>query len=302
MIALQIANKDNRILDYQHFMPGQSQHPLSTPTTLMHVGQEYRPPFYGHISLFNLTEAPDLAVRHRLRGHGRREPVSVEHRHLPLRETAGRHRLLRASLLRRRATRSRPTWAPPRLPGGRRARGAQLPRAVVAERRRRAAAGVVSRAQQRLPRAGHRRRGLDLEPAPASSWSASSRGYFQIGDQPLTWQTWMKALLAGRGFVTNGPLIEFNANGAGMGEEVDGARRRRQGDLQRHASIRSCRVDRFELVSNGKVVHTVPLDRRQAPGQLRAAARRQEPAAGTRCARSARRSDLPHREHQAAWP
>ena len=22
----------------------------------MHVGQEYRPPFYGHVSLFNLTE------------------------------------------------------------------------------------------------------------------------------------------------------------------------------------------------------------------------------------------------------
>ena len=30
MTGLQIANKDNRILDYQHYTPGQAQHPLST--------------------------------------------------------------------------------------------------------------------------------------------------------------------------------------------------------------------------------------------------------------------------------
>ena len=56
VIGLQIANKDNRILDYQFFVPGQAQHPLSTPQRIMHVGQEYRPPFYGHISLFNLQK------------------------------------------------------------------------------------------------------------------------------------------------------------------------------------------------------------------------------------------------------
>ena len=55
MTSLQIANKDNRILDYQHYTPGQAQHPLSSGDYVMHVGQEYRPPFYGHISLFNLT-------------------------------------------------------------------------------------------------------------------------------------------------------------------------------------------------------------------------------------------------------
>jgi hypothetical protein len=55
-ISWQIANKDNRILDYQHYTPGQSQHPLSTKDRIMHVGQEYRPPFWGHISLFNLRD------------------------------------------------------------------------------------------------------------------------------------------------------------------------------------------------------------------------------------------------------
>src|SRR5262249_17497367 len=54
-IGHEVANKDNRILDYQYFVPGRSEHPLSTRERIMHTGQEYRPPFYGHISLFNLS-------------------------------------------------------------------------------------------------------------------------------------------------------------------------------------------------------------------------------------------------------
>ena len=34
-ISWQIANKDNRVLDYQHYTPGQSQHPLSTKDRIM---------------------------------------------------------------------------------------------------------------------------------------------------------------------------------------------------------------------------------------------------------------------------
>lgn len=48
-----IANKDNRILDYQYFTGG--LHPLSSETRLLYFNEEYRPPFYGHISLINLT-------------------------------------------------------------------------------------------------------------------------------------------------------------------------------------------------------------------------------------------------------
>jgi TolB protein len=50
----QVANKDNRILDYQHFVPGGGPHPVSTAERVMHVGQEYRPPFYGHVFMFQL--------------------------------------------------------------------------------------------------------------------------------------------------------------------------------------------------------------------------------------------------------
>jgi hypothetical protein len=51
-----IANKDNRVLDYQFFVPGGGAHPMSTPDRLVIVGQEYRPPFYGHVILLGLRD------------------------------------------------------------------------------------------------------------------------------------------------------------------------------------------------------------------------------------------------------
>ena len=56
VVLEQIANKDNRILDYQHFVPGGGAHPTSTGEHLVVVGQEYRPPFYGHVFMFGLEE------------------------------------------------------------------------------------------------------------------------------------------------------------------------------------------------------------------------------------------------------
>ncbi len=56
VVLEQIANKDNRILDYQHFVPGGGAHPLSTEDMALVVGQEYRPPFYGHVFYFGLEE------------------------------------------------------------------------------------------------------------------------------------------------------------------------------------------------------------------------------------------------------
>ena len=52
----QVANKDNRILDYQFFVPGGGPHPLSTADRVLVVGQEYRPPFYGHVFMFGMRD------------------------------------------------------------------------------------------------------------------------------------------------------------------------------------------------------------------------------------------------------
>jgi TolB protein len=53
-----VANKDNRILDWQHFVPGGGEHPVSKHDleTLVIVGEEYRPPFFGHVSFIGLRD------------------------------------------------------------------------------------------------------------------------------------------------------------------------------------------------------------------------------------------------------
>ena len=56
LVLEQVANKDNRILDQQFFVPGGGAHPLSTPDLILVVGQEYRPPFYGHVFLFGMRD------------------------------------------------------------------------------------------------------------------------------------------------------------------------------------------------------------------------------------------------------
>ncbi len=53
-----VANKDNRILDWQYFVEGGAEHPVSTddPNLLLLVGEEYRPPFYGHVFFIGLRD------------------------------------------------------------------------------------------------------------------------------------------------------------------------------------------------------------------------------------------------------
>jgi len=51
-----VANKDNRILDHQFYVPGGGVHPESRPDRPLVVGQEYRPPLYGHVFMIGLSD------------------------------------------------------------------------------------------------------------------------------------------------------------------------------------------------------------------------------------------------------
>jgi len=53
-----VANKDNRILDHDYFVPGGGEHPASVRDlrTKLHFAEEYRPPFYGHMFFIGLKD------------------------------------------------------------------------------------------------------------------------------------------------------------------------------------------------------------------------------------------------------
>ena len=56
LVLEQVANKDNRILDYHYFEAGGEAHSVSEKDQIVVVGQEYRPPFYGHVFMFGLRD------------------------------------------------------------------------------------------------------------------------------------------------------------------------------------------------------------------------------------------------------
>jgi hypothetical protein len=76
---------------------------------------------------------------------------------------------------------------------------------------------------------------------------------------PLDHRRFLDALVAGRTFATNGPLLTFALGGREIGEAIElpeGPHR-----LELRASLRSIApVDHFELVRNGEVVASLPLD------------------------------------------
>ena len=58
LVMNQVANKDNRILDYHYFEPGGGEHSASRNSrdVKLLIGQEYRPPFYGHVFFLGLRD------------------------------------------------------------------------------------------------------------------------------------------------------------------------------------------------------------------------------------------------------
>ena len=268
MTSLQIANKDNRILDYQHYTPGQSLHPLSKGDYVMHVGQEYRPPFYGHIALFNLKSN---LISPFVTGY---EGTAVESLY-PSNTDIFRYAKQQGGI----GSYVHPYNGDADPVDGSLGTAKGFPVDVALEALSyhelwsQSAGDAVLTVWYHTLNNGFRVPVTGGEDSISSlhrvELVGSSRGYFHLGDQPLTWENWMKALLAGKGFVTNGPLLEFSANGAAMGEDVAlpaaGGRVTFTGTLNSIVPL-----ERFELVSGGTVVHTIPLtgDRRSATFEL----------------------------------
>jgi hypothetical protein len=79
------------------------------------------------------------------------------------------------------------------------------------------------------------------------------RAYVKI-DGPFSYAQWIAGLKAGRSFVSNGPIVEFTANGRNIGSVLNLAA---PAEVKIHATASSqFPLDRVEVLYNGKVVAT----------------------------------------------
>jgi hypothetical protein len=78
-------------------------------------------------------------------------------------------------------------------------------------------------------------------------------------EAPLDHRRFLEALSAGRTFATNGPLLRFTLGGREVGAEIELPADPHR--LELRATLRSTvPVDHFELVRNGEVVASLPLE------------------------------------------
>jgi TolB protein len=86
-----------------------------------------------------------------------------------------------------------------------------------------------------------------------------NRVYAWVPEWPLSPQTWFDALLKGRTFATNGPLLDFSLGGQQIGGELKFAAGQSSAPFQ--VKMRSIvPVDHLEVVCNGRVAQTLSLN------------------------------------------
>jgi hypothetical protein len=250
----QIANKDNRVLDHQFYEPGGGAHSTSTPGHVVVVGQEYRPPFYGHVFMLGLR---DHLISPFVTGY---EGTAIESLYPSNTD-------MLAKAIDQGATVG---YVHPFVGdadplegnlGG--AKGFMVD----------AALGTTHALEWSLPgRAGFYplyaawNNGLRVAAVGGEDsitdlyrWRivGGLRTYVCTGDARLTAEAWYRGLREGRAFVTSGPLLELSADGAGPGETIT---LERTGAITVEASIRSITPLRTaELVQNGEVIWSFDL-------------------------------------------
>ncbi len=252
----QIANKDNRILDYHHFVPGGGPHPLSRPDRLLVVGQEYRPPFYGHVFMFGMKEhliSPFLTgyegtgveslypsntdMLRKARAQG--ATVGYVHAFLGERDPmeaglgGGKGYMVDAAL----GTIDALEWSNA-------GRGSFIPWYATLNN------GF------RISAVGGEDSISDLH---QTKLVGAVRTYVYTGERGLDMQAWFEGLRAGKSFVTTGPLVFFEVEGRIPGEDVrlpEGG-----GEVTVWGWVRSITPLReILLVVSGEVVERIPLE------------------------------------------
>jgi hypothetical protein len=250
VIGEKVANKDNRIFDHQYFTGKPDER--STAEHLLFFDEEYRPPFYGHISFINLTKH---LISPFTTGY---EGTAIESLYP---SNTDIFRLTRAQGALNGYV--HPWRNDPTRSGYGVARGYPVDVALgmldylelMAGSDHLTTTGVWHRSLncgfKISATAGedsivnlHRSRPVGL-----------SRTYAHLGPK-LDWRRWVEAIREGRTFVTNGPLLSFQVDGRMPGDEVrlpDTG-----GSVEIALRMQSIvPVDKVEVLFNGRVAETL---------------------------------------------
>ena len=255
LVLEQVANKDNRILDYQFFVPGGGPHPLSTSERILVVGQEYRPPFYGHVFMYGMT---DHLISPFTTGY---EGTAIESLYPSNTDMFRKARKQGAWVGYVHAYGGEQDPLEGSLGG---AKGAMVDAAL-------ATTDAVEWANAGragfFPMYAMWNNGLrvtavggedSISSMHRSKLIGSARTYVYTGARGLDMQAWFDGMRGGHAFVSTGPLVELTVNGKLPGETVelpaDG------GTVEISALVRSIvPLEKALLVRNGEVIDEVVL-------------------------------------------
>lgn len=251
IVLEQIANKDNRILDYQYFVPGGGAHPLSTDDMIVVVGQEYRPPFYGHVFMFGMedhlispftTGYEGTAIESLYPSNtdmftkAKRQGAYTGYVHSfysgdPLERDLGGAKgfMIDAALMTTDAlewSTSQDGWAP-----------------LYAVWNNGLHVALVG--------------GEDsISNLHTTSLVGSVRTYVKIADDEFTMEAWLEGMKNQHAFMSNGPLVEFELDGRIPGETIAISSGE---DVVASLQVNSITpLERAEIVFNGEVIAAIP--------------------------------------------
>jgi TolB protein len=251
-----IANKDNRVLDYQFFVPGGGAHPISKPDRLVIVGQEYRPPFYGHVILLGLR---DHLLSPWSTGY---EGTAIESLY------PSNTDMLRKAKAQNATTDYAHSFSGDNDP----LQSTDLGQAkgFIVDAALKTADGIEWSFSGRAPfypwyavlNNGIRVTGTGGEDSMSdlhiSKLVGSSRTYVYTGGKGLDARAWMDGLRNGHAFMSTGPLIGLTIDGKIPGEEVSLSPA--GGEVDVTGWVRSITpLDKVMIISNGDVLEEIPL-------------------------------------------
>jgi hypothetical protein len=257
-----VANKDNRILDWMYFEPGGGAHSISKtdPKMLVLVGQEYRPPFYGHVFYLGMKEHLISPFTTGYEGTGIESlyPSNTD----MFRKAKAQGAV--TGYVHPHSGDSDPLTA--RLGVG---KGFPVDLAL----------GVVdayewSNASRGQLAVWHHALNNDLRVTPTGGEDSISnlhiskpvgslRTYAYMGQQ-FTADAWLKALRSGPTFFTGGPLLDFEVDGKKPGDEI------RLGSTGGRVRIRArvwsiSPLARAVIYRNGEVFRELPINKGSSP-------------------------------------